>query len=149
MFDSKKSAFCFSAVTSTVMSSWTHPCAFVVWMRSVAVICRFFFAAKSYVQNGFEVPTLSTGGVVRTGSCAFAGTPSRPRLARGGAAKSAPGGVRRTAIAPAHRAREREDVGHGERIPEERLAHVRQCCGARAGRQRRAAPGRQIGRASC
>src|SRR5258706_9810754 len=45
-------------------------------------MCRFFFAAKSYLQNGRDVPTLSSGGVVRTGWPAFAGWPSRPRIDR-------------------------------------------------------------------
>src|SRR5947208_16611898 len=91
MFDSKNVAFCLSCVRSTVMSSWTHHFACSVITRSVAVIRRFFFAAKSYVQNGFDVPTSSTGGVVRTGVNSFAGWPSRPRIARVSANTSATG----------------------------------------------------------
>ena len=121
MLDSKKSAFCFSAVTSTVMSSWTHHLAFVVWMRSVAVILRFFFAAKSYVQNGFEMPTLSTGGVVRTGSV--------------------PGFTWYAVSSAASRGSVTKNVRDRQRIHQKRLAHVRQRSGARARRKRRAAPG--------
>src|SRR6266850_3454861 len=67
-------------------------------MRSDAVMCRFFFAAKSYVQNGRDVPMLSSGGVVRTGWRAFAGCPSRPRIDRVSSKISARGSglVRRT-----------------------------------------------------
>src|SRR2546421_2007746 len=50
--------------------------------RSVAVVLTFFFAAKSYVQKSWRLPTSSTGGVVRTGSKPFAGRPDRPRTVR-------------------------------------------------------------------
>src|SRR5437762_4544719 len=50
--------------------------------RRVAVVLTFFFAAKLYVQKSWTLPTASTGGVVRTGSKPFAGSPDRPRTVR-------------------------------------------------------------------
>src|SRR6185503_991993 len=50
--------------------------------RRVAVIRVGFLTAKSYVQNGTWVPTLSTSGVARTGWNSAAGCPSRPRMRR-------------------------------------------------------------------
>src|SRR5207248_6382226 len=50
--------------------------------RRVAVVLTFFFAAKSYVQKSWVLPMSSAGGVVRTGSKPFAGSPERPRTVR-------------------------------------------------------------------
>src|SRR3954469_21208571 len=103
-------------------------------MRSVAVIFRFFFAAKSYVQNGFEVPTLSTSGVVRTGSCSFAGRPSRPRIARVNAKTSARGsGFASRAALMSGSVAARDPVGSGVPFPAVEVDPSGDGDGARAG----------------